>query len=219
MSAAQSDQWIADLFFSGPAVIETAPVTVPTAPAKPKDRHYVRCHDCLSIVVIDRDPRQLTTFDRDGTRHEALCSLCNGPITYMGAVKSSGPASWLTVSQTVCKCSEDCISARGPICTCKCGAQNHGVGLMAGYMTIQTPAGPVPTVAMPDSAKARAVALAWREALATFDLEYRPLATAYGARVWLARDQFERYVRLRDIRSRAREMTSQAGRLRVLASR
>lgn len=188
----------------------TTPLAVDTRP-----RHYVRCHDCLLIVVIDVHPNTLRTWNAEARDwNPARCSLCEGRIDYMGAV--TGKSRTLTTQHEECQCNELCVVARGPVCTCRCGGEHHGVGLRAGYHVVTTAHGPAPRVQMPDSAKALAVAQTWRDALAAFDLVYRPLADDYRDRVWMAPERFSRFCRLRDQRDHALHMKSQASRLAAL---
>ena len=71
---------------------------------------------------------------------------------------------------------------------------------------------------MPDSVKARQVADAWRAARESVAVRYRELAERKDHREWMPPAEFRRYCDLRDVLHRADTMTSQAGRLRVLAT-
>lgn len=179
------------------------------------ERHYVRCHDCLSIVVIDRHPSKLQVWDLNGyTSISPVCSICGGRIDYMGRVSVPRPDRLVT-DDSRCVCNELCVSARGPKCSCACGGKNHGVGLFGGYVTVQTDRGPVPTVSMPESDKAIAIAEEWRARLDEVVTRWRGLHER-RKREYLGSDLFRAMLTLDRATIKARGMSSQSGRLRVL---
>lgn len=177
------------------------------------ERHYYRCHDCLSVVMVDQSPRGF--LYHYGNKYP-VCGLCGGRLDYMGEVRRATPKT-LTHAVEVCKCNELCVSARGPNCSCACNGEHHGVGLATGYEIVHTAVGRVPRVTVPDSAKSREVVREWREALAKFDAEYRPLADAYDRREWLGPERFRRYLDLKRARFAAVTAKTQAARLKALA--
>lgn len=53
----------------------------------------------------------------------------------------------LVHDETRCPCDERCTCASGPNCSCRCGGENHGAGLV---VEVQIDAGGIPRVAPPD---------------------------------------------------------------------
>lgn len=89
--------------------------------ARDPGKHYYKCVDCLAPVCID------TT--QTGWREDELrCPHCAGDLDWMGRVADGAG---VVINQTIdCPCDERCTCAVGPNCDCRCGGQNHGIGIM-----------------------------------------------------------------------------------------
>lgn len=80
-------------------------------------RAYLRCADCLSFAVIERQ----TGVPVPPT----ACGLCGGQMRWAGSVRHDPKA---TTHEPACD--GRCINGRGPVCRCTCGGQFHGSGLV-----------------------------------------------------------------------------------------
>lgn len=92
----------------------------------PKQKHFYRCVDCLTVMVTDELLKR-EVYDRETHReHIGQCGACGGWIEYLGRVERN------TLVRTVdlCPCDGRCTGAAGPSCDCQCGGENHGKGRM-----------------------------------------------------------------------------------------
>ena len=105
------------------------------------NRWFVRCRYCLSVAAVETQP----------SAYDSACSLCGGPIEVMGRVDGDR----LVHDETRCACDERCTHARGPICSCRCGGENHGSHRV---VHVVVDAGGVPRVQMPSSDAALRIA-------------------------------------------------------------
>lgn len=187
------------------------------APAARTRRWFVRCLDCFSVYALDMDrvPEGHRTLS-DGRRVycvQAECA-CGGAVEVMGFVRRSEEQRLLAEEQR-CPCDQRCTGARGPICDCPCGGQNHGSHAL---VTIVKDVGPVPRLSGDPDAAALAVAAEWREglakALATIETRHAPVLEAkragryypgYGAYLALRADQV-RVVKARKARTHRARM-------------
>lgn len=152
--------------------------------------HYYRCRDCLSIATAE------------DYKPAAICSHCDGRLSYMGRVQRAR----LVVTEDVCKCDGRCTFARGPSCDCSCGGANHGAGWIGGgFITVDSDRGPVPRLRMPDNRQAAAIAAEWREAYA---------AICEAAR--LARGDWSRYYKLSEAATRSRSSKCHKHRMKLI---
>ncbi len=101
------------------------PVVAPQALAKPAQRHYWRCPDCLSVSVTEGPVEAV--LPRDAWGRMLNCALCGVRCEYMGRVNIRTMR--LEQTREVCACNEKCQSATGPNCSCICGGANHGVSM------------------------------------------------------------------------------------------
>lgn len=117
----------------------------PVTPKLNTDRHYFKCRDCLR------------TFVTEGRADAEICH-CGGKVVYMGKVFAENKYGH---TEEKCACDERCTHARGPSCSCSCGAVNHGTGAVVqidvidGKVRVTTPCLP----------KEIAIATEWRNAL------------------------------------------------------
>jgi hypothetical protein len=135
------------------------------------------------------------------------CGVCAQLVEVMGRVERDR----LVTDHTAAACDDRCICARGPICSCKCGGDHHGAGLMA-TIRYTVDRGAVPVVS-PASASARAAALARFEAYAALRDELAAVARVEG---------FARQVTLRRVlqaAARARVHVQRMTRLRAALGR
>jgi len=169
-------------------------------------RRFARCMDCMSVVALDVTTDVRTT---DGWQ----CGLCDGRIADMGRVQID--TNRLQAERERCACDERCTHARGPLCVCRCGGENHGTGAVVRYVV---DAGPVPVVQTPNSAKAQAAAAEWRAGLqAARDLA-QPLRQKRANGIVLPRNEWDRLYRINAAISKARKQTSHAGRMKTLSA-
>lgn len=91
-------------------------------------RSYYRCADCLEVCALDND----------GGLSRARCD-CGGCLQFMGRVCVDR----LVKDEVRCACDYRCIDAQGPVCSCKCGGENHGSGKV---VEVVVDAGAVPIV-------------------------------------------------------------------------
>ena len=117
----------------------------PIAKAKAENRIFYRCLDCLAVFAIETDGGM-----------ESLHCACGGNTDCMGVVCGDS----LQAEETRCACDARCTEARGPMCDCKCGGDNHGTGAV---VTVTRRTGEVPKACnAPNAAKGAA----WREQVA-----------------------------------------------------
>ena len=111
-------------------------------------RHFYRCEDCLSVVATEVAIRP--TY-KPGTYYPqyANCDACGGDIEYMGQVCRDH----LEKTALVCACDDRCTSALGPMCSCRCGGENHGTNRVV-EIVIET--GKLPRLLVPPDAKVKA---------------------------------------------------------------
>lgn len=107
-------------------------------------RYFLRCSGCLEVMAVDSP----------AAPPMVKCGICGSVVECMGRVERDR----LVEDHTACKCDERCTCARGPICSCKCGGENHGAGLAA-VIHYTVDVGRVPLV-LPASLSSRASALA-----------------------------------------------------------
>lgn len=167
-------------------------------------RFYYRCPDCLSVVALDseRSPTAPT------------CAVCDVRMEGMGRVARER----LVRDELRCPCDDRCTCAAGPNCSCKCGGENHGSGLL---VVVQIDAGGIPRVTPPD---ARATVRRDEYRAAVRRAEDRMPGEDEAARKargeWLegraAEDYFERLRMKRELR-RIRGLRTHHGRMRALA--
>jgi hypothetical protein len=118
----------------------------------PTNRFFYRCTGCLEVVALSGQLRMEYSLT------SARCGNCAQPFEYMGRVQRDR----LVTDQTACKCDDRCVSARGPLCNCKCNGENHGAG-MAGYITVAVDAGAIPIVHLPSPERAAKALAQFRE--------------------------------------------------------
>jgi hypothetical protein len=100
---------------------------------KEVNRYFYRCPDCLSVMAVDGSP------------YAQLECACGGQCEKMGRVYRDR----LVTETERCLCDDRCQCARGPSCNCKCGGENHGVGLVSRVELRD--AGRIPVIHPPDS--------------------------------------------------------------------
>lgn len=176
----------------------------------PVNRWFYRCTGCLEVVALDAQLRM------EYSHSVATCSTCGQHFESMGRVTDNR----LWSDKTECVCDDRCTSARGPICTCSCGGENHGCG-MAGYITVSTVIGAAPQVTMPTT-KGREKALAqyreFAELRATVKAELNSYLDRRAAGEFMPRPAFDRMRLLQDVNRKACAARSHAGRMKMLRS-
>ena len=110
-------------------------------------RFYYRCPDCLSVVALDSER----------TPTAPTCAICDVRMEGMGRVLRER----LVRDELRCPCDDRCTCASGPSCSCRCGGENHGSGLLG---TVQIDQGGIPRVTPPD-ARATVRRDEWRSAV------------------------------------------------------
>lgn len=171
------------------------------------NRYFVRCPACLAVAALDADR----------TPYGVRCDVCHAPTENMGRVS----VDHLVTEHTACKCDERCTCARGPICSCQCGGKNHGVGLLAGTVIVQTPAGPVPQLTPRDpftTSKLRAQADRWLKARADIANELAALQARKARGEYLGSTDYRRMSDLRKGLRKAHEARTPAGRTKIYAA-
>jgi hypothetical protein len=152
------------------------------------------------------------------------CPICDGELEHRGMVGADGHARE-TFERVACN--EECQSARGVICTCRCGGRNHGVHR---YVTVTVDHGRV-TLSISDGrrlARLRARTLPdlerseQLEARATdlVDARYADIRKARESR-WLDPGEWASYCRWGAYRDRiraTRKLKLPASRVRKLAA-
>lgn len=129
--------------------MSTLPAWITTINTPIEQRYYFRCHDCLMTVCI-----ALTV-----KRNDLKCGICNGRLDLLGQVEGNR---WIHKAEK-CTCNEMCQDARGPKCTCSCGAENHGKGYR--YYTYTDASGAINVKADQDTDKLISIATEYRAAL------------------------------------------------------
>lgn len=130
-------------------------------------RYYVRCHDCLSVMVMasPQAPGRSMRFE---------CGACGGGLTLMGEVTRDGKR-WAR-REVVSVCDARCTNAHGPSCDCTCGGRNHGSHLVVEVVRAE---GRLPRMTPVKVEQARALGEAYRAAR-------DECRDAWGARYWKA---------------------------------
>lgn len=168
------------------------------------ERWFYRCVDCLSVVATGRGP----IIDRRTGFGSELCGLCGGPMECMGRVERDR----LVTDHERCACDDRCTYATGPKCNCKCGGENHGTKRT---VSVRIDHGDAPVIAVPNSAKALAVAAEWRAALAPI-VEERDRIGRRKAEGWIERSAYDRFMNLCRLIGRAKVARTHAGRMKIL---
>src|SRR4051794_28775303 len=101
-----------------------------TTVAAKVDRWFLKCADCLSVVVteVQREVARTLTPSaplRPWKNPKPECGACGGLLLTMGRVLVGG-SRFVTGTVDVCPCDERCTNAPGPKCECSCGAKFHG---------------------------------------------------------------------------------------------
>lgn len=104
------------------AATKDAPVLL-DPPKQP--RNFYKCQDCLTVAAIDRS--------HDRYAKLPTCSLCGATCEHMGEVKGDK----YVKHHVRCACDERCTHARGPSCDCSCKGENHGIGAVVEYDTVE----------------------------------------------------------------------------------
>lgn len=92
-------------------------------------RWFLRCETCLAVSAVDEHPNI----------GEWQCGICGGSFENMGRVEKDR----LIHEHLAAICDDRCTSARGPLCSCKCGGKHHGSNRV---VQVVMDAGPAPTV-------------------------------------------------------------------------
>jgi hypothetical protein len=92
-------------------------------------RWFIRCTTCLAVSAVEEHPNL----------SDWRCGICGGSFENMGRVEKDR----LIHEHLAAICDDRCTSARGPLCSCKCGGKHHGSNLM---VRVVRDAGKVPTV-------------------------------------------------------------------------
>lgn len=100
-------------------------------------RFFYRCNDCLTVIATEAKIAE-----------NAVCDACEGTFEYMGATSGA----FITTRHEVCACDARCTSARGPVCDCPCGGENHGRETVVPVYTHL----PIPRVMVPKNAATKA---------------------------------------------------------------
>lgn len=111
-------------------------------------RHFYRCTDCLSVVATDT-AIQTVRVPPNGMYSYGECGACNWAIEYMGEVCRDH----LQKTALVCACDDRCTSALGPVCSCRCGGENHGTNRV---VEVVIEVGKLPRLMVPPDAKVKA---------------------------------------------------------------
>ena len=170
-------------------------------------RYFYRCFGCLEVTALaDQLPM---TFSQS----IAVCENCGQHFEYMGRVQRDH----LVMDETKCKCDDRCLSAKGPLCSCSCGGENHGAG-MAGYITVPREVGAVPVVSLTGKHREKAAAQ-YREFHAAIQAVLAAI-DAYSTRraqgEFLPRDQWCRWQDMRQALRKARKAKTHASRMKSL---
>lgn len=137
-----------------------------------KIREYLRCPECLGVWSVDLELPEGPTFSRRQAFREALqpaleggCPWCEAADVVpedMGEVRTDSDR--LEITEVVPKCDGRCTHAVGPLCVCRCGCANHGLGFLA-YVERRTDNGKLRTrfkAAPKNMEAARARAIEWQ---------------------------------------------------------
>lgn len=204
-------------------------------------REYLRCPDCLGVWSVEPDlqkgagalveetsrwPDAVTVLSTPGgrrqARHRAMqefleggCPWCEADVTpeQMGHVKNDEGR--LEVTELVPECDGRCTHAVGPLCVCKCGCKNHGLGYLA-YVERSKTTGKLRTrfnAAPKNMDKARERAVEWyrlRERLET--LEASIDASIAG---WITKQREVRWLKSEDYQALAQARARKARLRRV----
>ena len=111
-------------------------------------RHFYRCTDCLSVVATETAIKPVQVPPSYSYSY-GECGACGGDVEYMGEVCRDH----LQKTALVCACDDRCTSALGPICSCRCGGENHGTHRV---VEVVIEAGKVPKLMVPPDAKGKA---------------------------------------------------------------
>lgn len=164
------------------------------------NRWFWKCDDCLRVVATDVelagvDPR---------------CGACEGRMDRMGRVSGER----LVKDEVRCPCDARCTGAKGPLCSCSCGGENHGSGMVE---EVAIDAGAVPVIGKQTNAECMAIADEWRAALAPLAAERDALLREKQAG-WIERAKFDRLCELGRLIGHARNLRTHKGRMKVLLS-
>lgn len=168
-------------------------------------RHYYRCRDCLTTMVVD----EFLVWD------DTRCGACSGRLLYIGAVTDDATR-WYKVEELP-PCDHRCVSATGPKCECQCGGENHGTGLLVQVLRDGGRVALVPND--PDAARGRAEEYraarraVWEAAHQRFGADYEASARGQYIRsraVWEQLEAIKREV------ARIDSLATHANRLRRL---
>ena len=160
--------------------------------------------------------------------HAGACPICAGKLAYRGNVQQDG-----TVTQTGqwSACDDQCTSARGVVCDCKCGGRNHGTGRMVtvtwveGRATLDLNGALAASLAakrLPEIEECERLAA---ELVGRLEEVYSDVLADSRNGVWMSRDRWERAEEWRHLRGEVNRATSHrspkslktpAGRLKVL---
>lgn len=142
-----------------------------------KKREYLRCPECLGVWSVDLEIEDVVEQPHPTARHrafrEALQPFLEGGCPWceqadvapedMGEVVADSDR--LETAEVVPECDGRCTHAGGPLCVCKCGCKNHGLGFLA-YVERRSDNGKLRTrfkAAPKNIEAARARAVEWSE--------------------------------------------------------
>jgi hypothetical protein len=162
-------------------------------------RWFVRCTTCLSVSAIDEQ-----------MPHGTTCGLCAGNLELMGRVERDR----LVRDEHLCPCDDRCTSARGPLCSCKCGGKNHGSNVV---VHVTRDAGPVPTITPArDRDQARLRAGEYLDSRALLLAQLDVLLARKRSGEFMPRQDFERMRQLQHANNKAHHAREHKTRLRIL---
>lgn len=153
---------------------------------------------------------------------EMGCPVCSGTLEWRGTV---GPDGTVTYTATGAPCDDQCTSARGVACECRCGGRNHGTRRLVTVTWVEGRA----TLSLSDS---RLTALSARrlpeieaaeqlaaELVERLEQAYADVLADRRNGVWMERSRWERaeeWGRLRREVNRVMRLKTPAGRIKGL---
>jgi hypothetical protein len=189
-----------------------------------KKREYLRCPECLGVWSVDLEIVDVVEQPHPTARHrafrEALQPFLEGGCPWceqadvapedMGEVVADSDR--LETTEVVPECDGRCTHAGGPLCVCKCGCKNHGLGFLA-YVERRSDNGKLRTrfkAAPKNIEAARTRAVEW----SAIHADLQALAATLAAEVekWTAKQREVRwlsgadYKALMDVRNRRKRI-------------
>ncbi|HWN84099.1 MAG TPA: hypothetical protein VNN99_03075 [Vicinamibacterales bacterium] len=171
-------------------------------------RYFYRCTGCLEVSTLS------APLGISAGRTEARCGICAQTMEYMGRTERD----LLVTDHTRCACDERCTSARGPICNCHCGGENHGKG-MAADITYTVAHGTTPVVMPPDPFRRTRALSQYRTFAAARDAmraELGALLDRRAAGEFMPRPSFDRMRELQRLNGKIDSARTHAGRMKML---